>query len=374
MPCFGTLFLKFLFTLRQLYTGVGKLLFAVVQSILGIFQRVLVGIQLLAAFLQLPLAVFVLGAGAADLSLHIGKVTVYRNAGCSHGLRCHLTAFIIQLVAKIQLFAVGVGQLVQGRCQRTGKNGQQRGTGRQVFHSAQYRVDLRFAGGQLRTHRLRCRNLQLCRCQLLLALLVLFFIRFVLFFLRFQCGPAVHQLLFPVRNLLPGICQFVGSIGQLLLCVGKLRFGIGYLFLRFGDLLIQIIRHFLHSQLGTGGFRRGQRVAQCLHQIVIRIGVAVQRIGVCGSHIQLSIVLGGKVLLRHIQVGIQRSVSYRGAPAAGHIHINRRIYHANDGVLRVFQIIFQIVQRVGGSQLQRLSYREAVLIHDVLVNDTFIFS
>lgn len=53
LPGIGTLFLKFLFAVRQLHPRFGQLLFAVIQLLFGFLQLGFIGIQLFAAVLQL---------------------------------------------------------------------------------------------------------------------------------------------------------------------------------------------------------------------------------------------------------------------------------------------------------------------------------
>ena len=292
--------------------------------------------------------------------------------GGLYRFRGDIAVFIVQQVPQVQLFAVLVGQLVQGGLQRFRQDGQQHRVLRQVHHPSQYRIDLRLARRQLRPCGARSRHLQLGGLQLLLALLVFLFVFRILLFLLFQLGPAVGQLLFPVRDLLPGVRQFVGGIGQLLLGIRQLLLGVGYLLPCLGYLLIEVVRHLLHPVVAAGNPHRLQRCLEGLRQLVIFIGVAVEGIAALGGHIQLGVVFGGKILLRHVNIGVQGTIPHRGAAAAGHIHIHRGIHHPHDGINGILQVVFQIVQRVGGGKGQRLSHTKAVFIGHILVDGTFI--
>ena len=183
--------------------------------------------------------------------------------GRLYSCRGHIAVGIVQLIAQVLLFPVGVGQLVQRGLQRFRQDGQQHRVLRQVHHPPQYRIDLRLAGGQLRLGGIYGHHLQLGGLQLLHAFLILLLVLLVLFLLLFQFGPAVLQLLFSVLDLLADIRQFVGGIGQLLLGISQLFFGIGYFVSCFRYLFIQIVRHLLHPQFPTGFSHRLQRIFQC---------------------------------------------------------------------------------------------------------------
>ena len=214
--------------------------------------------------------------------------------------------------------------------------------------------------------------MQLGGLQLLLALLVFLFVFRILLFLLFQLGPAVGQLLFPVRDLLPSVRQLVGGIGQLLLGIRQLLLGVGYLLPCLGYLLIEVVRHLLHPVVAAGNPHRLQRRLEGLRQLVIFIGIAVQGIAALRGHIQFGVVFSGKVLLQYIQVGIQRTIPHRGAAAAGHIQVHRGIDDPHDGIFGVLQLIFQVICWVGAAQRKRLSQFKVVLILYLLINDTFI--
>ena len=265
-----------------------------------------------------------------------------------------------------------VGQLVQGGLQRFRQDGQQHRPFREIRHPPQYRIDLRLASGQLRLGGIYGRHLQLGGLQLLLALLVFLFVFRILLFLLFQLGPAVGQLLFSVLDLLAGIRQFVGGIGQLLLGISQLFFGIGYFVPCFRYLFIQIVRHLLHPVVAAGNPHRLQRRLEGLRQLVIFIGVAVEGIAALGGHIQLGVVFGGKILLRHVNIGVQGAIPHRGAAAAVHIQVHRGIDDPHDGIFGVLQLIFQVICWVGAAQRKRLSQFKVVLILYLLINDTFI--